>query len=418
MNFESAYSFLKKIKSYEDLVFVKYNKKNFNLDRVRKFLKAFFAELDNVKIVHVAGSKGKGSVCNMVAQCLVFDTFDEVLVKVKVGMFTSPYIFSVRECFWVDGKIISEKKFCEYVYELKIFLKKYKGESPTYFEALMGLVFKYFIDCGVNIAVVEVGMGGRMDATNVVLPEVCALTFMEEEHKGIIGNNLSEILDEKLGIYKKNVPFLIGKQNKNVYEMIKNKMRGKKEIIFVDEKNIKNKDENDFYDNARLASAILKKLISNFDENNFNNFLKTFKLVGRFDVRKYKGKNIVFDIAHTKNSMKNLVFKLKQKFSDKKFVFLVSLMIGKDVKNIIKIIANDAYMIGFCKSHEIRSESPEKLFLIAQKLGAKRISFCEGFAPIYKDFLQDLKKDQVLVVTGSHFLVSKAMKDLNYSSFN
>ncbi|MFA7685382.1 MAG: Mur ligase family protein [Candidatus Gracilibacteria bacterium] len=344
MDFESAVAFLKKFNPYEDKGFPAYNEKNFNLDRLRRFLKAYKIGYQGLKYVHVTGSKGKSTSCLMMGNYLWKNGY-------KVGVFTSPYIIEITECIWVNGRNISKDQFVKYVFQLRKFIANYKGPVLTYFEFLVAIVLQYFVDEKIDFAVMEVGLGGRLDATNVIDPEVAVLTTVEKEHTEILGKTYDKILNEKLGIVfgKKVKNLVIGYQNAYVSKLIRKKVGKGKRVIFV--KNQSNKS---------LVSAALQMLFKKVDEKLLNKIADDLKMIGRFDVRVVNGKNVVFDMAHTKNSVQVLLRNLKEKFSKKKWLFLVSIMKNKNVKDILVPICK----IG--KEVVVTSSNPERGYTAKQ----------------------------------------------------
>ena len=179
MDFENAVRYLKSFVSYEDRPLTPEIYKGFGLERVQDFLGEYGVELGGVKFVHVAGSKGKGTVASLVTEYLSRSGR-------KTGLFTSPFIIDITESFWVDGEDISKEGFVELVEDLKEFIDKRGGCELTYFELLTVLVLKYFADAGVEYVVLEVGLGGRLDPTNVVTPEVSVVTYVELEHTEVL----------------------------------------------------------------------------------------------------------------------------------------------------------------------------------------------------------------------------------------
>ena len=430
MDFERANAYLELFISYEEIVKISYDKGHFDLKRVRDFLNDYGVDYARLKYVHVAGSKGKGSTCRLISNYLS-------KVGFKIGLYTSPHMWEVTERICCGGVDILREKFSEYVEDLKKYIDstrlrrgQARGCKLTYFEFLTVIALKYFVDENVDYAVLEVGLGGRLDATNVVKPELSVITTVELEHVGILGDNLSEILDEKLGIVKGGVPVLIGYQSKEGMMLVKKKLKGRGRVFYAEEGNgWKEKRETAFprpskggdrrvwissfsdasIRNARVAYCALKLLLGTIDENVFHKILSEFKLPGRFDVRRIDKKIVVFDIAHTKNSALNLTNALKKNFSKKKFVFLIALMKGKDVSGILKIIGRVADEIIFTNAHKERGIPAEELKKFAWKLGLKcKLRVIEENKAAYAALL--LKKNRIPVVTGSHFLVGKLLK--------
>lgn len=407
MNFEKAKDFLQTFVSYEGVAKIPYSEKTFDLQRVKDFLRLYGVKYESLKYVHVAGSKGKGTTCAFIANYLWRDGY-------KVGLYTSPHIFEVTERIWLNGKEIGKMQFTEMVEDLKNFIEDCDCPRLTYFEILTVLALKYFVDEKVDYVVLEVGLGGRLDATNIVNPVLSILTTVELEHTDVLGDTIEKILNEKLGIVKDAVPVLIGYQDSVAMKVIKRKLHGKVGVFYVQDIEEQFSAEN-FLDNARfknanVAFAALKFILKKVDEKKFLKVVNEVKLAGRFDVRKVFNSTVVFDMAHTKNSIDNLVKALKKNFPKNKFVFLFAVMKGKDVNSIIKKIATVAEKIVFTNAHEVRGVPAVELKVIAKKLGVdceiEVIGDCE------EAFSLMTKKNQLLVVTGSHFLVSKTLSKL------
>ncbi len=392
MDFESACEFLETLVSYERDRDFEYGEKVFDLDRFEEMVRDFGVDYSGVKFVHVAGSKGKGSVCNFIAEYLACCGGMRAGARtgVRVGLFTSPHLRDVRERVKIDGEMISCDRFAGYVGEVRVFLEG-RGGGATYFEVLTLIALKFFVDEGVEFAVLEVGLGGRLDCTNIVVPELSILTSVEMEHVGILGSTLGEILDEKLGIVKEGVPLLVGAQNEEVMGLLKRKLSRKVDVYYVDDFRSEigglSLDSVDLarIKNAEISYCALKILLGGVEKMLFERIFREFRVDGRFDVREIEGKTVIFDVAHTVGSISNLIGSLKVGFPEKKYVFLVSFLEDKDKEGMMKRI----------------DEVAEKVDLVSFE--------GEDVKVVYKNSLKNLKKDRVLIVTGSHYLVGKIL---------
>lgn len=397
MDFERALKYLEQFVSYEKLATFKYDEEGFNLQRVRNFLEIFNVDYSNIKFVHVAGSKGKGSISNMTAQYLL-------KIGKKTGLYTSPHILSIRERFQIDGEQISEDLFAIYVAELKAFIDVNGDFGLTYFELLTVLALKYFVDSSVDFAVMEVGMGGRLDATNIISPVVTVLSTVELEHVGVLGDTLEKIVDEKLGIMKEGVPLVVGEQSREALDILESKLSGRDFVYFVDMDYVKNTDLR--YKTGAVVYQVLELLLGGVDDGVFEYLVENFKLIGRFDVRNVDGKLIVFDMAHTPASIEMLINSLKNNFKKKKFVVLLSVLKDKQVQKIMDLLSKIASEIVFTVAHEERGIGETEFKQIPTSFSGE-INFKADCEQAFMELFEGLKKDQVLVVTGSHFLVAK-----------
>lgn len=378
MDFKSAQQFLDGRMSYERLNNFEYDDGRMNLQRFRDFLQRAGIEFEKLKYVHVAGSKGKGSVSSMFSQY-----FEKK--GLKVGLFTSPHIHSVRERVKLNNLDISEEKFAEYIEKLKPFV-----ENETYFELMNALAFAYFVDEAVDFAVIEVGLGGRLDSTNVILPELSVITRLEMEHAHILGDTLEKIATEKLGIVKEGVPVVIGKQSEEGNEIVR---RLCPRADFVDV------EGNVFVQNAGLVSLGLKK-IGQFVQELFVRMLDDFAMKGRFDVYEIDGKKVIFDIAHTPSSIYSVLERVQQEFGDD-FGVLISILQGKDVSKIVEIVEAFTDKILCTNSHDERSIEAEAL--------ASNFHSAEFERDPHKALGKALSSYEILLVTGSNYLLEKVM---------
>lgn len=407
MTKDQAVEFLKSFTSYEDILKYRYNEEFFNLARFKRFLKDYGVLYDKLSAVHIAGSKGKGTTAHLIAEYLKVG-------GTKIGLFTSPYILDINECFWISGKTISDKEFVGLVDDVRDFLKgwvdKEDGRYVTYFEILFALVLKWFLKNGVSLAVIEVGLGGRLDATNVFTkPLVTVLTRVEKEHTKVLGRTYAKILNEKLGIVKNGVTLVVGPQNGVVLKEIARRRLGVP-VVYVEDGGVAGATgTTGAGPNFAVAKTVLQILDKKFDEKKLVAVVSSLRMLGRFQVVG----GVVFDMAHTPESAKFLRLKLDEKFPTTRFVFLISLMRDKNVKNFMKNLIftgagrGKVEAVCFTSSHPVRGFSGKELSGIVT--GGFVV---EDPVTAFMSIKRNLKRDQVLVVTGSHFLVSKILKQL------
>ncbi len=204
-SYDEALRFLFSVTDYERMSRTSYTRANFNLARMNRIL----AELGNphkdLRCVHIAGTKGKGSTAGMVAAMLQGAGY-------KAGLYTSPHLMDIRERVTINGKMIEKPAMASLVATLARVVKKLSKDNPTFFELMTATAFKYFADNGVDYAVIEVGLGGRLDSTNVIKPEICAITSIGYDHMAQLGNTLQSIAGEKAGILKPGVTAIAAPQ--------------------------------------------------------------------------------------------------------------------------------------------------------------------------------------------------------------
>lgn len=395
MDFESAQKYLENFVSYEKVRGFGYDEKAFDLERLRIFLREYCVDFGSFKYFHVGGSKGKGSVCRLIHDYVLgaCETVPGPALSGKVGLFMSPHVVSVCERIVVDGEMISEAQFAALVAELRGFLER-RGDlrdvKLTWFEIMFVLALKYFAEKGCEYVVLEVGMGGRLDATNIVTPLVSVLTSLELEHQDVLGDSLEKIFAEKWGIKKAGVPMVV---NGDTRFFVENKLNNDATSVVPAD------DDEVFFaaGNENIAKLALMKAGFVIDEESWRSVLRNFKLIGRYDLKMIDGKSVMFDIAHTVKSVERLIERLNVDFPEREKVFVWGVLRDKDVEGMRKVFEN------------------------AGRVGARGI-FVGGFSERalsgenYKDAfsreLRDLKKDQLMVVTGSSYLVGKILSNL------
>ena len=199
--YQAALKWLADRPDIERMRTVKADDNAFRLDRMRALLTAMGNPHESVKFVHVAGTVGKGSTCMMVSSMLTECGY-------TVGLYTSPHFVDVRERIAINGRMITKPAFVELARRVQTAAAKAKVE-PTFFDAITAMAFKHFEDEAVDIAVVEVGLGGRLDSTNVITPIVSVVTAIDFDHTKILGDTLPKIAREKAGIFKRGVPAIV-----------------------------------------------------------------------------------------------------------------------------------------------------------------------------------------------------------------
>ena len=218
--YQAAIDFLFEAVDYEKLTRFKYDLPTFNLDRVHRFLDALGRPQNTFKSVHIAGTKGKGSTATMVSTILREAGY-------KVGLFTSPHLVDLEERIVVNGEMIGRDDTRSLVSELSDYVSRERRDNrntcPTFFEMVTAMAFVHFRRVGVDYAVVEVGLGGRLDSTNVIVPEVCGITTIGFDHVDKLGNTLAEIAGEKAGIIKPGVPVVTGVDQPEAFDVIEAK---------------------------------------------------------------------------------------------------------------------------------------------------------------------------------------------------
>ena len=197
--YKSALSFLFSNTNYESARRVRYNGDTFSLERMELLLKGLKDPHKKLTAVHVAGTKGKGSTCTMLAEMLRANGY-------RVGLYTSPHVMDIRERICINGRMISEAATTRLVRAAAPVVKRMQDDPPTFFEILTALAFMHFVNEKVDFAVIETGLGGRLDSTNVLEPEAVGISSISLDHQQQLGITLGKIAEEKAGIFKEGVP--------------------------------------------------------------------------------------------------------------------------------------------------------------------------------------------------------------------
>jgi dihydrofolate synthase/folylpolyglutamate synthase len=210
--YNAAVRYLMERTDFERMRSVRYNEQTFKLDRMQQLLSKLGNPHEQIRTVHVAGTNGKGSTVAMIASMLQACGY-------TVGVYTSPHLVELRDRIVINGHAIDRAVFAEGVKTVAKAAEK-AGVDPTFFEVVTAVCFKYFAEQAVDIAVIEVGLGGRLDSTNVIRPEACVITSIDFDHTKLLGNTLEEIAREKAGIFKKDVPAFIFESEPSVQQAI------------------------------------------------------------------------------------------------------------------------------------------------------------------------------------------------------
>jgi dihydrofolate synthase/folylpolyglutamate synthase len=207
---------LKSLTNFEQMPPAHYSRQDFRLDRMQKMLVKLGHPQKRMRTIHIAGTKGKGSIATMVA-CMLQNC------GYKVGLYTSPHLISVRERMTINRHSPDEKAFTKALSKAAAAAAKVstKTKPPTYFEIITATAFVWFAENEVDVAVVEAGLGGRLDSTNVITPEVCGITSISLDHTRQLGNTLAAIAEEKAGIIKKGVPVVSAPQRPEVVAVLR-----------------------------------------------------------------------------------------------------------------------------------------------------------------------------------------------------
>ena len=362
----------------------------------------------DLKCIHVAGTNGKGSVTHIIASILQEQGH-------KVGVFVSPHYKDYRERIKINGKFISKKFVTKFVEEN---IKKFKTIDASFFEITTAMAFQYFKERKVDYAVIETGMGGRLDSTNIITPVLSVITNISYDHQQFLGNTLPLIAAEKAGIIKSHIPVVIGEtqaETKHVF-IKKAKATGSK-VYFADEiisgKDFKTDLRGDYQKkNIRttlMAAKVLNKQGVSISDKAIKRGLKhvisNTYFIGRWMVVTKKPL-IIFDSAHNEGGLKQLLNGLKQT-PHKKLHFVYGTVGDKDIsKNLMLLPKNAEYY--FCKADLPRALNADELKLQAAKFKLKGGAY-SSVKKAFKTAKKQAGKGDMILVAGSIFIVAEVL---------
>ena len=377
-----------------------------NLDNTLQFAAHLQHPENNFKSIHVAGTNGKGSTSHMLASILQEAGY-------KVGLYTSPHLKDFRERIKIDGKEIEEAFVVDFIGLHKSF---FQTHSLSFFEMTVGMAFDYFSQENVDIAIIEVGMGGRLDSTNIIIPEVSIITNIGLDHTQFLGNTLAAIAFEKGGIIKSNIPVVIGEtqeETKSVFKELAEAHHA--EIHFADQQEVMPDYESDLkgayqQKNKATVSCALQIIRSKGFEisdeaiaTGFKNVVKNTGLNGRWQILQEQPK-IICDTAHNKEGLYYAMAQLlKEPFEVLHIVFGV--VNDKDVQSIMPLLPKNAHYY-FCRPDIPRGLAADVLRDIFLENGFKGSAYT-SVQEAFKTAKQQATKSDVIYVGGSTFVVAE-----------
>ena len=364
------------------------------LERTKKLADALGNPQNFYRTIHVTGTNGKGSVCAMLAEILKAH-------GLRVGLFTSPHLESYCERIKIDNEDISEKDFAEMIFRVKN-----SGVEATHFETLTLAAFEYFKVRKVDVAVVEVGLGGTFDSTNIISPELCIITTVALDHENILGD-LNSIARNKAGIIRPNVPTVTGatgEQLEIIRAVAKEKNSPLYEISSPANVELNLRGE---YQKFNAAIAIKAAQLLGIDDEKIFSALARVKWPGRFEVIKNSSGVYVIDGAHNPHGAAALRESLDKNFPRGKRVWLFGVLKDKNFDEMIKILFRADDFVIVTKVPSERTTESEMICEILRGHGVECMTIENNFAAVerLKIFVGDVK-----IIAGSLYLIGAVRK--------
>ena len=385
------------------------------LERTEKILELLGNPQDKLNCIHVAGTNGKGSVCAIIGSVL-----NEA--GIKVGIYSSPHIFKYTERIKISSPSLSKNRreliaiadsdFADYVFMVSELADK-NNIDLTEFEILTAVMFKYFADNNVEVAVLETGLGGKFDATNVIKKNLCSvITHVDYDHTERLGNTIDEIATQKAGIIKPNCPCIVLEGREAYYDRA---MEVGAELILISSFNPspqRNEGENLLslkgtyqQENLSLALAVIEKCFPQIPQEIIEKGLKNVKHPCRFQY--IKEKNLIIDGAHNPNGIASLMQSLDEYYPNTKRRFIFGCLRNKDYKKMVNEIIDDADKIYFYHFEHQNSCTFEELHAVCPVE-------CEELT---KDTKIDFNDGYLNIICGSFYMISELTQMLNISYY-
>jgi dihydrofolate synthase/folylpolyglutamate synthase len=390
-----------------------------DLSYIRRILKQLNNPQDSFKTIHVTGTNGKGSTSYYLSNLLQ-------KAGQKTGLFVSPYIYEFNERIQLNGKNISNNDLIKTANEIETAIEILKKDDPNFslvtFEYEVALAFQFFAQENCDYAVIEVGIGGEHDKTNVIIPEVSVITTIGLDHEKIIGPTLKDIAEEKSGVIKSNKPVVLGNVPQNVLEILLNKAQSENSKSFLLGRDFQIKimpDVIEYQDSKNLYNFALQPLVEAYDigvavqaiqllqldldRKKIEEAINKTRIPGRYDVIQ-TSPEIIVDGAHNLQAMENLLNLVRKKKKGQIYV-LLGMMKDKDLGPVTKLFKDEKVTL-------TRIDYPRAARLEDfPKEAQKEFEYKENFEEAYTSLKNKLQADDMLLVTGSFYLVGAV---LNY----
>jgi dihydrofolate synthase / folylpolyglutamate synthase len=434
--YRSALNFLNSVTDYEKQSRVGYNHTNFSLSRMNRLLKGLGDPHKKLRTVHIAGTKGKGSTATMLAHMLRGCGY-------SVGLYTSPHLVDIRERITINGRMIVESEMTKIMAKVAPVVRRLAKDTPTFFEIMTAAACLHFVDKKVDVAVMETGLGGRLDSTNVIKPDVCGITSISYDHTAQLGNTLGKIAEEKAGIFKSGVPVVSAPQPaevKRVLKRVANKS-GAQLRFAGDDIEFSYRFESSravgphtrvcltttnsrfehlhvplLGEHQAINCGVALGLVDALKEKGFEiddqkaiEGLSAVKLPGRMELIS-ENPRILVDGAHNAASMGALMRAIGQNIPYDSMVVVFGCQADKDITGMLKRIQFGADKVIFVPTPSPRSVDPEILAASFAEVSGKMAQLATSVQEALEIAGNAVDRDDLICVTGSFYLVGEAKR--------
>ena len=386
------------------------------LNHTFRLLQSLKNPQDNFKTIHLAGTNGKGSTAAIINSILIANGY-------KVGLYTSPHLISFNERIRVNGITITDEEIISFMKHVEPAINEIKS---TFFEVTTAMAFYHFNNNDVDIAIIETGLGGRLDSTNVVNPSVTVMTPISLDHRDILGSTIEKIAKEKAGIIKRGVPLITANQVNNVSKILEKRIREKESVMHTcpDPESVKLSSDGTSFEvygnnfntsligehqaqNAALAMATIKLFNPKISYETIGKGLRSVHWPGRLQLVSDK---IYYDVAHNENGVKSVLDNLRRMFPTSKLYGLLCLKGDKEIDCIAESIKSQFEMLFVSTSKDGLLLKPEKLSKELHNLKVENFPSSDINSGISK-INKVRNPNDVILIFGSHYIANEVFSE-------
>ncbi len=376
------------------------------LDNVSKLSEIFGRPEATLKFIHVAGSNGKGSVCSVLSSACTEAGY-------KTGLFTSPHIKDFRERIRVNGVVIPEEQVVAFVEQVK---KLQLDFSPSFFEITFVLALLHFKKQNCDLCIIETGLGGRLDATNIITPLCSAITSISLEHTQILGNTIAAIAEEKAGIIKEEIPVVIPESmDSTAMKVIQDIAESRQSPVIIAQPSVLQNQDQLLPEFQRSNLGIVESILAYLQSigYHFNESVLSLALNNLYQNSGYRGRlqliqrhpNVYLDVSHNPDGIKKTLEAVLRELTQDENLFIVyGSSSDKDLQSIATILPLDANYLFTTFNHQ-RSASIHQLKSAFEEKELKSIAFFEDPQSAMKKALNTANQRDTIIVLGSFFLL-------------
>ena len=403
MNYKETVNWLfNQLPVYQRDGFLKYKLDLSKISSVCNFLEN---PQNNFKSIHVAGTNGKGSTSHMLASVFIESGY-------KVGLYTSPHLNDFRERIRINGKKIPKINVVSFVEKNQTYFQE---NEISFFEMTVAMAFNYFSDKKVDIAIIETGLGGRLDATNIIDPILSIITNIGLDHQEFLGESIREIAKEKAGIIKKGKPVVISEHQPSIHDIFTDKSKEFESDLYLAEDNLFKDYSSDLKGSfqkkningvVKSISVLKEYVISDYNiKKGLLNVIKNTGLKGRWEIINQSPKTII-DVGHNIEAF-NITIKELNQISYNKLRVVIGFVKGKDFKKILNMFPKDTFFY-VCQPNIKRSLNVEEIFNYLNKSGSKAKKF-SSVKMAYLACLNESNNNDCIFIGGSNFIISEVI---------